>query len=85
MSDTTSFSNDLSRVLLPVAGFSAANDSLYGSKAANYNQWLSAQKTAVDHGYQKLTEFVIPGKGHMPLPDEVINYFYALLTEEKKE
>jgi poly(3-hydroxybutyrate) depolymerase len=85
MSDPAFFSNDLSRVVLPVAGFSAAHDSFYGPRAPNYAQWLAAQKTAIDHGYRKLIEFVIPGKSHVPLPDEVMNYFYALLTEEKKE
>jgi dienelactone hydrolase len=85
MMDPASFSDDLSRVVLPVVGFIPANDSFYGVQAANYSQWKAAEKAAVDHGFKKVTEIIVPGKGHVPLPAEVLSYFYALLTEEKKE
>ena len=85
MSDPSSFSNDLARVVLPVVGFTPALDSFYGPKSGNYNQWMAAMKAAEEHGYKKVSEIIVPNKGHMPLPDEVMGYFYYILTEEKKE
>lgn len=85
MQDPASFSTDLSRVVLPVVGFTPELDSFYGPGASNHNQWIAAQKAAVDHGYKKVSEIIVPHKGHIPLPNEVMEYFYYVLTEEKKE
>ncbi|MES2004962.1 MAG: hypothetical protein V4450_10605 [Bacteroidota bacterium] len=85
MQDSALFSNDLSRVLLPVTGFSPELDSFYGPQAANFNQWKAAAKAATEHGYRRVSEIIVRGKGHAPLPVEVMIYFYDLLVEEKKE
>lgn len=85
MQDPASFSNDLSRVILPVMEFTPELDSLFGTRAGNYGQWKNAEKAAIDHGYKKVSETLVKGKGHIPLPQEVMDWFYALLTEEKKE
>ena len=85
MQDPASFSNDLSRVVLPVVGFTPELDSFYGPGAVVYNQWQAARQAAIDHGYKKVSEIIVPHKGHIPLPDEVMEYFYYVLTEEKKE
>jgi len=85
MVDPASFSNDLSLVVLPVAGFTPELDTVYGPKSRPYSQWLAAKKAAVDHGYKKVAEIIVRGKEHMPLPDEVVSYFYGILMEEKKE
>ncbi len=85
MTDPDSFSTDLAKVVLPVIGFAAANDTFFKPGTRNYSQWLAAKKAGVDHGYKKIAEIIIPLKNHVPLPDEVMNYFYDLLVEEKKE
>lgn len=85
MTDPASFSGDISRVVLPITGFTAGLDTFFGPKAGNYNQWKAAEKAALDHGFKNVSEYIVPGKGHEPLPNEVMNYFYELLTEEKKE
>ena len=85
MQDPASFSQDLSRVMLPVMEFSPELDSFFGPHSANANQWKAAEKDALMHGYKKVSETIVKGKGHVPLPAEVMQWFYDLLTEEKKE
>ena len=85
MQDPSSFSSDLSRVVLPLMEFSPELDSFFGPHGVNYNQWKKAEKLAMEHGYKKVSEIIVKGKGHVPLPKEVMQWFFELLTEEKKE
>lgn len=73
------FSKDPSRINLPVRGFTGANDSLYGSSAPTYIQWKNARQQAIMHGYKKISETIVPGKAHQPMPEEVLDWFYSLL------
>jgi predicted peptidase len=76
--DISPFSNDPSRSKLPVKNFVTLDDKDFGKNGRFYNQFEEAKKMALDHGYKNITESVIEGKGHVPLPDEVLNYFYTL-------
>ncbi len=72
------FSKDNSRVNLPVRGFSGSTDEAYGPKGMGYIQWQNAVKAATAHGYKNIAEKIIPGKGHVPLPGEVLNWFLEI-------
>jgi len=37
------------------------------------------------HGYKKISETEIKGKGHIPLLDEVVNYFYEIWQSKLKK
>jgi len=72
------FSKDSSLIKLPVRGFTGSEDSVFGSKGPIYLQWENAKKAAEAHGYKNISETIIPGKGHVPLPGEVLNWFLTI-------
>ena len=72
------FSTDSSLINLPVRGFSGDADTLYGSKGIVYSQWKNAIQAATSHGYKNISETIIPRKGHVPLPTEVLNWFFTI-------
>ena len=78
------FSAHPSRVNLPVIGFSAAKDSIYGPEGRIYSQWLNAKIAAQEHGYKNVSAKTIPAKGHEPMPVEVMEEFNALLPASQK-
>ncbi len=79
---TDAFSTDPSRVNLPVCAFQADIDSLEIGKILQ-SQWLDAKKLAIEHGFKNLSEKRIYGKGHIPMPDEVLAYFFEILNSRK--
>jgi poly(3-hydroxybutyrate) depolymerase len=72
------FSKDSALIQLPVRGFSGSTDTLYGTKGFVYVQWKNAIKDAAAHGYKNISETIIPGKGHVPLPTEVLSWFLEI-------
>ncbi|HRI59495.1 MAG TPA: hypothetical protein PK228_07220 [Saprospiraceae bacterium] len=68
------FSKDTSLVNLPVRGFSGSIDTL----GIFYSQWKNAIQVAAAHGYKNISETIIPDKGHVPFPTEVLNWFLAI-------
>jgi predicted peptidase len=72
------FSKDKSLVQLPVKGFSGSADPAFGINGVVYYQWKNARQAAIDHGYKNVTEAIVPGKAHVPLPMEVLNWFMEL-------
>jgi poly(3-hydroxybutyrate) depolymerase len=72
------FSKNSALVTLPVRGFSGSTDTIFGVKGAIYGQWKNAVKAAADHGYKNISETIIPGKGHVPFPAEVLNWFLEI-------
>lgn len=77
-------SNDASRIQLPIKNFTGSEDEAFGRKGKLYGQYLEAKNLALSHGYKNITEIEISGKGHEPLPDEVMNYFYSIWQTAKK-
>jgi poly(3-hydroxybutyrate) depolymerase len=78
------FSADPSRKTIPIVGFAATKDSFYGPEGRVHFQWMNARKAAADHGFENVSEKIFPEKGHVPLPDEVLNYVNELYTNEKQ-
>jgi poly(3-hydroxybutyrate) depolymerase len=82
--ETNTFSNDHSRTLLPIRNFTASGDKDFGVKGRIYSQYLEAKALATAHGYQNISETEVQGKGHVLLPDEVLNYFSTVWKSIKK-
>jgi len=76
--ESNSFSNDASRIQLPIKNFTGSNDEDFGVNGRIYSQYLEAKNLAVLHGYKNISETVIRGKGHIPLPAEVLDYFNSI-------
>jgi dienelactone hydrolase len=74
----SAFSKDSSLIKLPVRGFTGSIDTVYGSKGLVYFQWKNAIQAAAAHEYKNISETIIPGKGHVPLPTEVLDWFLAI-------
>jgi len=77
------FSTDSSRINLPVRGFSGDQDQYYGKNSPVYFQWQNAAKEAGLHGYKNISETIVAGKGHVPMPEEVLNWFYTFLKKDR--
>ena len=76
--DETSFSNDPSRGKLSLTAFTSESDSNFGAHGRIHNQTETALQTASQHGYQNVSEKIIKGKSHQPMPQEVLDYFASL-------
>jgi len=73
--DGQPLSSSPARAHLPVRGFATDGDATFGPGAVLFAQWKEAQKLARDHGYLDVKEVIIKGKGHVPLPEDVLAYF----------
>ena len=72
------FSTHESRLRLPIKNFTGDNDQGFGKKGNIYYQYLEAKNLAITHGYQNISETEVVGKGHEPLPKNVLEYFFAV-------
>jgi predicted peptidase len=73
------FSAHPSKTNLPIRAFVGGADKDWGPQGRAYYQWQNARKLAITNGYKNITESIIAGKGHQPLPDETLAYFYSLI------
>jgi predicted peptidase len=69
------FSNDISRIQLPIKNFTGSNDEGFGINGNFYYQFIDAKNLALSKGYKNISETQVRGKGHEPLPEEVLDYF----------
>lgn len=69
------FSNDKSRESLPIRNFTGAADSAFGIDGRIYYQYQEAKSLVIKHGYSNLAEITISGKGHEPMPAELLAFF----------
>jgi poly(3-hydroxybutyrate) depolymerase len=76
------FSVDPARISikLPIRAIQGQLDTLWGPGGGGFAQWLDAKQLAQAHGYADVTETLVPGKGHVPMPEEVLGYFMSLQT-----
>ena len=70
------FSTAPERTNLPVKIFDGEHDPQFDDLQ---EQNLGLIRSAHDHGYQKISRYVVPGKAHSPMPEEVLPYFFSLL------
>ena len=76
--ETDAFSNDPSRSQLPIRSFTGSKDKDFGVKGKIYQQYLDAKALALAHGYRNISETEVQGKGHVLLPDEVLDNFNSV-------
>jgi hypothetical protein len=81
--DGVPFSTAGSRGSLPIRGFATDGDKVFGPSGGIFSQWKDARALAESHGYHNVSEVVIPGKDHVPLPGEVLAYFASLRDASK--
>lgn len=81
--ENNSFSDDKSRVQLLIKNFTGSDDDYFGIKGNYYYQYLEAKKIAIAHGYKNISETEVTGKGHIPLPDHVLDYFNTVWNNMK--
>ena len=72
------FSNDASRIELPIKNFTGASDEGFGLNGNFYYQFTEAKNLALSKGYKNISEAQVSGKGHVPLPGEVLDYFNTI-------
>jgi hypothetical protein len=73
--ENNSFSDDASRIQLPIKNFTGSDDNDFGVKGTYYYQYLEAKNLAIAHGYKNISETEVAGNGHVPLPGQVLDYF----------
>ena len=78
-----SFSEDGSRIKLPIKNFTGSDDEGFGLNGRFSDQYRQAKNLAIEHGYQNISETQVPGKAHVPLPENVLEYFYGVWTTLK--
>ena len=66
------------RIRLTVHAFQGDKD---GIKPALDAQWADAVKLARENGCENLTRTEVPGAGHQPFPNQVVNFFASLLPK----
>jgi predicted peptidase len=76
--ETNSFSNDSSKKELPIKNFTGSGDENFGINGRFYDQYLEAKNLALSHGYRNISEAEVKGKGHTPLPENVLDYFHTV-------
>jgi predicted peptidase len=76
--ENSNFSTHDSRMQLPIKNFTGVDDDGFGIKGKVYYQYLEAKNLAIAHGYKNISETVVAGKGHEPLPENVLDYFYTI-------
>ena len=76
--DGQPFSEAASRGSLPIRGFATEGDKFFGPGGAIFSQWKDARTLAESRGYKNVSEVVVAGKDHVPLPAEVLGYFASL-------
>jgi len=75
---TDLFSSQAVRASLPIRGFTGALDRDFAVGGRVYGQYLEAKAVAREHGFLTLSDEVVPGKDHVPLPAEVLAWFASL-------
>jgi len=77
--EPSKISTDPSRKSLPIKSFVGDKDEYFSPAGKLYNQWTEVKSLAVSHGFENISETVLPNKGHVPMPEEVMKYFNSLL------
>jgi len=72
------FSTHASRATLPIRAFTGKQDEGFRVGGPVYGQYLEAKTVAQAHGFLAISEEIVSGKGHVPLPAEVLAWFASL-------
>lgn len=72
------YSSSPARAQLPLRVFAGANDEYFKPGAPFRGQTTAAQNAALAHGFGRVSESIVPAKGHELLAAEVLAYFHSL-------
>ena len=75
-------SNDGSKKSLPIHSIVGEADEYFSPSGKFYNQWTDVKALAISSGFQNISETVIPKKGHVPMPEEVLAYITTLVDKK---
>lgn len=73
------FSRNPARATLPIQAFIGEHDTLW--RGEGHGQFVSARRAGEAHGFMRIRETVVPGRGHEALAPEVLNWFNSLRKE----
>lgn len=79
--EPSKISVDPSRKKLPIKSFVGDKDEYFRPAGKVYNQWTEVKALATSHGFENISETIISGKDHVPMPEEVMNYFGSMLKK----
>jgi poly(3-hydroxybutyrate) depolymerase len=65
-----------------IMSFAGMKDEYFGPKGGNFNQWIEAKNIATANGFKNVGETIIDDKGHEPMPNEALAYFFQIYTKE---
>jgi dienelactone hydrolase len=82
--DEKAISSHAARVQLPIRNFTGAGDEYFGINGKVYSQYQKAHGIALMHGYKNFSEQDFAGKGHEPLPAEVLAWFDSLRNAARR-
>jgi poly(3-hydroxybutyrate) depolymerase len=77
--DVNAISSDSMKSIIPINALFGEQDGVFGPSSTLYGQWVEAKDLAIKNGYKEVTETIIKGKGHVPMPGEVLTQFSKLL------
>lgn len=76
--ESSKISNDPSKKNLPIQSLVGELDEYFGPSGKIYNQWTEVKALASANGFASISETVIPKKGHVPMPEEVMAFINSL-------
>lgn len=74
--DVNSISSSKEKENLIIMALLGENDDAFGPNGSNFNQWTEPKSMALKNGFKNVSETVVPGVGHAPMPKEVQNFCY---------
>lgn len=81
--DVSHVSSNPAKTNMPIVAFMGEEDNMFGPNGTLIGQWNDAKNIAFKNGFKNINERVIKGKGHVPLPKEVMEYFFQLYKQYK--
>ena len=83
--ESSKISADPSKKNFPIQSLIGETDEYFGPSGKFYNQWTEFKTLAIKNGFHNISETVVPKKGHVPMPDEALNYIISLPKKDKPE
>jgi predicted peptidase len=76
--EPSKISKDSSKKNLPIHSIVGEEDDYFSPLGKVYNQWIEVKTLGEKNGFSNISETVISKKGHVPMPEEVLNYINSL-------
>jgi predicted peptidase len=67
---------------LPIRSIVGELDEYFRPSGKIYNQWTEVRDLAISKGFKNISEIIIPKKGHVPMPEEVLSYVNSIVSKK---